>query len=183
MDNLELVQQAQKGDGEAFYRLIIARKDSLYRIAYSYVKNREDALDIVSETVYKGFKAIRNLHRSEYFYTWITRILINTSIDYAKRNKTVTPLSLLNIDLYLHHSWNSIYREEKIDLYGAIDTLRENHKTIIFLKYFNGMTLNEIAEILGVPLGTVKTNLHKALVSLRGKLKEEINIEPIYRTV
>jgi RNA polymerase sigma-70 factor (ECF subfamily) len=183
MEHLELVMKAINGDGESFYQLILPKQDDFYRIAYSYVKNKEDALDIIHETVYKAFKSLKGLKKPEFFYTWLTRILINTSIDYAKKNWKVFYLftnSLMYANNYMNYGLN---KDEKIYLYSAIDTLKENYKSVIILKYFNGMTLNEIAELLEVPLGTVKTNLHKALVALRNELKEEIRFAPAYRPV
>lgn len=183
MEHLELVLKAINGDGEAFYQLILPKQEDFYRIAYSYVKNKEDALDIIHETVYKAFKSLKSLKKPEFFYTWLTRILINTSIDYAKNNWKVFYL-FTNALMYSSDFMNrGLNKDEKIDLYSAIDTLKENYKTVIILKYFNGLTLNEIAELLDVPLGTVKTNLHKALAALRNEMKEEIRFAPAYRSV
>lgn len=183
MEHLELVLEAMNGDGEAFYQLILPKQEDFYRIAYSYVKNKEDALDIIHETVYKAFKSLKSLKKPEFFYTWLTRILINTSIDYAKNNWKVLYFftnSLMYSNNFMNYGLN---KDEKIDLYSAIDTLKEKYKTVIILKYFNGLTLNEIAEILDTPLGTVKTNLHKALAALRNEMKEEIRFAPAYRSV
>jgi RNA polymerase sigma-70 factor, ECF subfamily len=81
------VEKAKKGDQKAFMQLIDTEKEKLYRIAYTYVKNESDALDIVQDTIYKAFISINNIKDVSYFSTWITRILINTSLDFIKKKK------------------------------------------------------------------------------------------------
>ncbi len=171
MDTVELVKKAKKGDEDAFYRLVESRKENIYKIAYSYVKNKEDALDIVSEAIYKAFTSIKGLKQPKYFNTWFTRILINCAINQTKKNKKILPLDNSIIEEQGIRDVG-ISREESMDLYSAIDILEEKQKTIVILKYFEGFTLTEIAEILKCPLGTVKTRLNKALKDLRAKLGE-----------
>jgi RNA polymerase sigma-70 factor, ECF subfamily len=91
MDTAELVRMAQKGNHQAFCQLVDEKKESLYRIAYSYVKNKEDALDIVSETVYKALISIERLKNPQHFHTWFTRILINCAINHIQKNKKLVP--------------------------------------------------------------------------------------------
>jgi RNA polymerase sigma-70 factor, ECF subfamily len=167
MDYLETVRLASKGDAGAFSQLIHERKEDIYRIAYSYVKNREDALDIVSETVYKAFISVRKLKSPEYFNTWLTRILINCAIDHLKKNRRTVSLEISAAEM------EGVDRTELMDLYSAIDNLEEKQKSVVILKYLNDLTISEVSEILQVPLGTVKTILHKALRELRLELKEE----------
>jgi RNA polymerase sigma-70 factor, ECF subfamily len=168
MDYLETVRKARKGDAEAFSRLVRERKEDIYRIAYSYVKNRDDALDIVSDAIYKAFVSVRKLKEPEYFNTWFTRILINCANDYLKKSRRVVPM-VESIDL----SQESNGSEDIMDLYSAIDKLEDKQKTVIILKYLNDLTITEVADILKMPVGTVKTVLHKALRELRLELKED----------
>lgn len=166
------VLKAQSGDDEAFYQLISDRKEILYRTAFAYVKNKEDALDILQETVYRVYVSLKKLKEPEFFNTYVTRILINCAIDHIRKNKKEVSLEAVqNITMMkIQES-----KEGVMDLYSAVDRLQEKRKAIIILKYFQDMTLNEIAEVLQYPLGTVKTNLHRALKELRLDLgKEEI---------
>lgn len=170
VDTSEKIKLAQKGDDNAFYELINNRKSQLYKTAYAYVKNKEEAMDIVSETVYKAYISIKKLKEPSLFNTWLTRILINTSLDCLKKNSKVVPLD--------ENLWTDAFiipkdDEQIIDLKIAVDRLSGKLKTIVILKYFQDMTLVEIAKILQCPLGTVKTMLHKALGELRLDLKEE----------
>ena len=165
------IKLAQKGDDDAFYELLSERKDQLYKTAFAYVKNKEDALDIVSDTVYKAYISIKNLKEPSFFNTWLTRILINTSLDCInKSSRIVSFKENISSDTRVVSKDD----EQIIDLKMAVDKLHVNYKTIVILKYFQDMTLMEIAKILQCPLGTVKTNLHKALGELRLDLKEEL---------
>ncbi|HPU01068.1 MAG TPA: sigma-70 family RNA polymerase sigma factor [Bacillota bacterium] len=169
--NLEtesLVKKARLGNDEAFYELIQRRKELLYRTAYAYVKNRDDALDIVSDTVYKAYRSLRKLKEPAFFNTWLTRILINCSLDHLRRRKRAIPLK----ELAGIPGQTKDFSEE-LDLHRAIDKLDHRCRTVIILKYLHDLTIREVAEIMQCPQGTVKTYLHKALNSLRIELKED----------
>ena len=171
MDSNGKIKLAQKGDDNAFYELLSQRKSQLYKTAFAYVKNKEEAMDIVSDTVYKAYISIKKLKEPSFFDTWLTRILINTSLDSISKNSRVITLDenvSSNIGIILKDN------EQIIDLKVAVDKLQVEYKTIVILKYFQDMTLVEIAKILQCPLGTVKTRLHKALGELRLDLKEEL---------
>lgn len=169
MDIWEKVVKAQKGDDNAFYELVDEKKQLLYITAFSYVKNKEDAMDIVHDTVYKAYISIKKLKEPRYFNTWLTRILINCSIDHIRKNSRLVPLDTK--DSRDPDSFPAS-REEVLDLYNAMDKLNEKYKTIVILKYFHCMTLNEIAEVMESPLGTIKSSLNKALKELRLELVE-----------
>lgn len=152
-----------------FCSLVEQKKDNLYRIAFMYVKNQQDALDIVHEAVYKAYISVDKLKDSTYFSTWITRIVINCSLNHIRRNKRT-----LNFQEYFIGSASKEENKEEImDLYEAVDNLEGKYKTVIILKYFEDLTITSIAEIMDCPGNTVKTYLHKALKLLRIQLKEE----------
>lgn len=165
----EKVIKAKKGDDNAFYELISERKEILYRTAYTYVKNRDDAIDILDETIYKAYLSLKRLKDPKFFNTYLTRILINTSLDYMRKNKKVNIVELQD-NIPIEKSCLSF--EEKHDLKEAVNKLDEKYKTIIILKYFQDMTIQEISNVLSCPLGTIKSQLHKALKLLRIELKE-----------
>jgi RNA polymerase sigma-70 factor, ECF subfamily len=169
MDLREAAQRARQGDRGAFGALILAEKESYYRIAYSYVKNKEDALDIVADAVCKAYASIRSLKQPEYFNTWFTRILINCAIDHQKKAKRRLPLP----ENLMSPQIKAPDPVEHLDLYAAMDKLEKRQKTVIILKYLHGLTLVEVADILKCPVGTVKTTLHKALTALRQELRED----------
>lgn len=169
MDINTLVKSAKKGDGDAFWELVQPRKDALYRIAYCYTKNEDDALDIVSEAICKALSSIGSLKKAEYFYTWLTRILINYSINHTRK---VKQLLYDTDDISNKAEPEGLDKAEKIDLYHAIDRLDQKHKSIIILKYIEDFTIVQIAETMKMPSSTVKTYLYRALKELRMDLGE-----------
>lgn len=172
----KLVKRAKKGDGEAFRALMADTGDSLYRIAFLYVKEKQAALDLVSETVFKAYTSLHTLKKDEYFQTWMTRILLNCCKNFIKKQKRTVLFSTRSdgsspLDDIPAKPAASV--EERLDLYNAIDSLGDdNLKSVIILMYFRGLTLPEIALTMGVPEGTAKTYLHRALTALRTIMKE-----------
>ena len=162
------VKRAINGDEKAFIELIDDKKESIYKIAYSYVKNEQEALDIVQETVYKAYISIDTLKKPKYFNTWLTKIAINISINTVNKNKRTVYLQEK-----VEGTTEESNREEKLDVLNAIEKLDEKHKKVIVLKYFNDLTVKEISQVLEIPLGTAKTYLNRGLCSLRALMGEE----------
>ncbi len=146
-------------------RLIEANKEKYYRVAYTYVKNKEDALDIVHDAIVKALQKMDSLRKREYLATWFYRILINESISYIRKNRKVVYLDELD-DAQLPAT-EEMDREQYITLYSAIDDLSPELKTILILRFFEDMKLDEIAEITSLRLSTVKARLYKALKLLK----------------
>lgn len=168
MDLLTIKNKAYKVDDEVLQRLIEVDKQRLYRIAYIYVKNEDDALEIVQEAVYKAFLNIKKLKQPEFFNTWITRIIVNASLDYIKkRNRLIYIVEEKDLEK------NATEDMEYIDLYKAVDSLDGLYKTVIILKYFEDLKIKDIAKILDITESNVKNYIHKALKQLRVDLKED----------
>ena len=85
MNEVKLVKKAKKGDKEAFEQLLVLHKDQLYRTAFLYVRNREDALDVVQETAFRSYLAITTLEEEKFFVTWLTKILIRCAYDSIRK--------------------------------------------------------------------------------------------------
>ncbi|WP_100011258.1 sigma-70 family RNA polymerase sigma factor [Lentibacillus sediminis] len=169
MSEQEKVKKAKRGNDQAFQELIQKEKNKLYRMAYMYVKNENDALDIVQETIYKAYISMKTLKENQYFSTWLTRILINKSLDSIKKNKHVIPIDKIEGI----HTTEIHKAEDHIDLIDAINRLQDQYKTIVILRYYKDYTVKQIAETLDCPEGTVKTHLHRAVKQLKMDLKEE----------
>lgn len=165
MEIKDKVKKAIRGDDEAFEYIINNCKERLYRTAFAYVKNEEQALDIVQETVYKAYVSIEKLKNPEYFNTWITRILINNALTVIKKNSKVVYLD--NNELINNIIANEVNSDEKIYIWQALEQLELKHREVIILKYFDDLTVTEIARVLDYPVGTVKTYLNKGLKKLR----------------
>lgn len=172
--DMETIEKAQKGDAQSFYELITERRELLYKTAYLYVKNEQDALDIVGETVYHAFRSIGKLKHPEYFTTWLVKILINQALQTLKKSRSDWPL-LTDRDVAQWEAGFSV--EDKLDLLEAVDRLAEPYKTVVILKYLHDLPNSQIAEILETPVGTVKTHLHRALKKLKAYIGGKPNHE------
>lgn len=167
MQHIKLIKKAKSGDIEAFEELLMIYSDQLYRTAFLYVGNRDDALDIVQETSYKAYIAIKTLKKNKYFSTWLTKILINTAFDLLKKQKTNIPLE--NVEQFIANTEE--YNFEQIDLFRAIKDLKETYRDAIILFYFHDLPIKEIATIMDIPENTVKTYLHRGKEQLKTNLK------------
>lgn len=168
MANIKKVQKAKKGNNKAFQALIEEEKVKLYKMAYIYMKNEDDALEVFQETVYKAFISIKNLKEEQYFSTWLTRILIHTAMDQLNKKKRVIPMDReileSKVNPYTH-------TENHFDLLEAIKELDEKYKSVLILRYYKDYSVKQIAETLQCPEGTIKTNIHRGLNQLREKMK------------
>ena len=163
-----------KNNSEAFEELLLQYKSYLYKVAY--VKDKEAALDILQETSFKAWLNIHSLKDEEKFKPWITKILVNTAINYIRKESKVIYIDDENPIISSENivSKKAISLEEKLDLYKAIDLLKPKYKTVIILKYFDDMKIEDISYVLDVPINTVKSHLKRAKESLSDILKEGI---------
>lgn len=143
---------------------LIANYERYYRLAFSYVRNEADALDVVQEGAYRAVKNCKKIRQAEYITTWIYRIMINEALKVIKHSKRIAQLS----DEY-EEGASDTYDDQ--DLGKAIEKLEETDQAIIRLRFFEDLPLRQIAEILETNENTVKSRLYRAL----GKLK--INLE------
>ncbi|HBG5346547.1 TPA: sigma-70 family RNA polymerase sigma factor [Clostridioides difficile] len=149
-------------------RYIIDNKDSFYRIAYSYTKNEEDALDVVQEAMYKALYSVENIKEVNYIKTWFYKILVRTSIDFIRKNRKYS--NMTDIDLVDETGAYDKYTD--LDLKRALDELPIEYKSIIILRFFEDLKIEEVAIILDENVNTVKTRLYTALKKLKLKIEE-----------
>ncbi len=143
-------------------------KEKLYRVAFSYSKNEEEALDIVQEAITKALKNINKLKQTEYVKTWFYRILINECLQYIKRNKRIITCELSEIENQIESKNMS---PDELDVYNYVQNLNEKLKTVIILRYFEDMKISEIAKITKTNENTVKSRLYKALKILNTSMR------------
>lgn len=158
---------------QAVTEYIVAGQTDFYRLAYSYVKDRETALDIVQESVVKALTKADSLREPAYLKTWFYRILINECMNCFRRGKRVVPLD----ETVEGRAAPERDEAERLDLYDAIARLGEKEQTIIKLRFFEDMKLEEIAQATRTNLNTVKSRLYKALGRLRELTGEELSDE------
>lgn len=142
--------------------------ESMYRIALTYVRDQEDALDIVQESVYKAIRNAGQVKNERYIQTWICKIVINTAMDFLRKNQREIPLE----ELF------ELQNEGKEDVYEDTDTLQalniltERERAVIILRFFEDKKLEEIAVILNANLSTVKSLLYRSLAKLKIEIME-----------
>lgn len=171
MEDIFLVKKAIKGNREAFEDLINMYFDRLYKEAYLRCKHEEDAKEIVQETIYKAYRNIKSLKEPKYFKTWLSKILINVSNDYMRKNGMIELEHDENDYVKKVHNDDQI--EIKMDLYNAMDELEDKYKDVIILRYIEDLKIEDISEILERPVNTIKTHIRKAIKDMKNLLKED----------
>lgn len=179
----ELMADLARGERDALAPLMERHYRRIYRVALSYLRDPDEALDVVQETFVKAFQhAARWDARSE-VGSWLTRIGINQAIDryrrVRRRRRSEEPLADGPGD---HDArWSDaapsperevMGREMGARLAGALRGLPERQRAVVVLRHYEEMTLEEIADTLGLSLGTVKSSLHRAIHRLRDRLRE-----------
>ncbi|WP_409341529.1 RNA polymerase sigma factor [Paenibacillus sp. MBLB4367] len=172
MNIIELVKKAQNGDQAAFMTLFEQYEQDIYRIAYVYLNHQEDAMDVVQETAYRSFKAISRIKEPHYFKTWLIRIAITSSLDSLRKRKKTLRLAP-DFGEWLETGEEAEDIPLSITLKDLIDSLDEEEKQVIVLRFYQDYTIKETAEIAEIPLGTAKTILYRALSKLRKRAKED----------
>lgn len=156
---------------EEFAKRLQENKAKYYRMAYSYVKNEHDALDIVGEAVYKGLKNLRSLRQEEYFDTWMTRIVVNAALDFLRRSSRTSPVEDNVLEL-IPRDEKGLEPEASMDLYAALDCLSAKDRSCVVLKFFEEYTFAQISDILGEAEPTVKSRVYRSLAKMRAMLEE-----------
>lgn len=173
--NIEkLVKKAKRGDKNSFVNLMNFYEKDMFNISkYMLGGNNESIYDVVQETIITAYENVENLRNINAFKSWLIKILINKcKTELSKSNK----ITYLNEDIEIKYNENPF---EKVELLDLVSKLPEEFKTVIVLFYFNDLPYKEIAEILDISEGTVKSRLFRAKSKLQKMLykKEEINCE------
>ncbi len=144
---------------------LLKNYNKYYKLAFSYVHNDSDAMDIVQDSAYKAIKNAELLKNQKYVDTWIYRIVINQCKTFLSKNKQITDdISDVNI------SFNDKY--ENIDLKNALNALDNDEKAIIILRFFEDLKIEDIASVLDIKVNTVKSRLYRCLRKLESIMEE-----------
>jgi len=179
-----LVRLARTGDRAAFADLVDLYKDKIYHLAFRMLGNRQEAEDVVQETFLRVFRSFDRYDESQKFSTWIYRIGTNLSIDRLRKRKTTYSLDADVSGDGEGTDWHSMLASEEPTPEGsvllsetqtrireAIETLPKKYKSVVVLKYLHDMSLQEIGDVLDMPVTTVKTRVHRGREFLRQKLE------------
>lgn len=182
-DDLEVIELALNGDQRAYAELTERHRNAVFSIVFKIVRDREESMDLVQETFMKAFSSLAS-YRSEYkFSTWLYKIAANCSIDHL-RKKRIKALSLdrkletddgsVEIEV-ADNSYNPekdlIRKQQRISIEDAIDTLPPKYREVIVYRHKDDKSYEEIADLLNIPVGTVKARIFRARELLKKKLR------------
>ena len=159
-----LVKKAMKGDADAFAELIRLNTQSLYKIAWSYLKNDQDVADAIQDTILACYEKIGTLRNPRFFRTWMIRILINKCKDFY-RNRELTDVEING------NTGGQDHNIERCEWKQLLLSLDESSRIILQLYYFEEFAVKEIAEILEMNPNTVMTKLDRARKKLRREME------------
>jgi RNA polymerase sigma-70 factor (ECF subfamily) len=177
-DDQALVERCRSGDLAAFEPLVEKYRERVWRLAYHYVRDREEAWDVAQEAFIRAWQALPSFRGQSAFYTWLFRIVVNVATDRA-RSRAARGRAF-GTEAVPEEDWERVLidpargpdesaarAEQRDRVRRALDALPEHHRAIIMLSDLEGLSYREIAEVLGIPMGTVMSRLHNARKRLR----------------
>jgi RNA polymerase sigma-70 factor (ECF subfamily) len=180
-EDREAVRRVQAGETEAFELLVEKYKRKAFRLAYQVLRDQEEALDTAQEAFVKAFRALPKFKGDSAFYTWLFRITMNLALD--RKRQRISRAKSMGTEDVAPEEWErtavsgdpdpedlATGSERRERIRKALDSLSEHHRTIIILSDIEGLQYREIAEVLGIPMGTVMSRLHHARKRLRQAL-------------
>jgi RNA polymerase sigma-70 factor (ECF subfamily) len=179
----ELVARSISGDADSFNELILRWERPIYALAYRVIGREQDARDVCQETFLRAFRALKGFRGQAKFSSWLYRIALNLCRDWVRRERRApvvqAPEGVDLMDLAAAREPSESIEDlvARKDLARTVERamalLPEEQRTAIILKEYHGMTFQEIADLVGCPLSTVKTRLYQGLTVLRRELAED----------
>jgi RNA polymerase sigma-70 factor (ECF subfamily) len=180
-----LVEAARHGDMGAYDALIRRYQERIYATVYHMTSNHEDANDLTQEAFIKAFQALKSFKGGSSFYTWIYRIAVNKTINFLKQRKNHASMSLNDLDFNAEHDTDLValisdntprrnlgLSELAEKLNGAMQKLSEHHRLVVTLHDVQGLSHDEIANIMDCNVGTVRSRLFYARQQLQAYLSD-----------
>lgn len=149
---------------------ILASYPSLFRLAYTYMRNADDAMDVVQESVCKAISRYDGIRNEQAIRSWLCRIVVNTAMDQLRRRKRE-----ITVEQMPESGYEDTY--SNLDLQRLLNELNDRERTIVVLRFFEDMRLQDIAEITGENPNTVKTTLYRCLKKMRIQLEKGDGLE------
>ncbi len=172
MTDCELVLAAQAGDADAFGQLVVKHQQAAYGHAVALLGEREAAQDAVQDGFLAAFRALRRLDADRPFFPWFYVILRNRCYSILRQKRTTQPL-----DESCLPAADNTTSEDSARLRQALTRLPVEDREILVLKYFDGRRYRQIAQMVGIPVGTVTSRLHAARRRLRDQLRDDRSLE------
>jgi len=184
IDDAQLIDETLRGRSAAFGQLVEKYQDRLYNTIVHVVGSAEDALDVVQDAFVQAFLKLETFQRSSAFYTWLYRIAFNTAASQRRRKRPTLSVEQTQetsgqepVDGQSGPGERLEQLERSRQVQQAIAGLSEEHRAVVVLREIDGCCYETIAEILDLPLGTVRSRLHRARLQLRDQLREVLMID------
>jgi RNA polymerase sigma-70 factor (ECF subfamily) len=185
----DLVKLARRGDLKAYDELVKRYQERIYAMICHMTSNHEDANDLAQESFIKAFSALKSFKGGSSFYTWLYRIAVNKTINFLKQRKNKYHISLNDIDFNAEHDPDLMalisdktpnrdvaLSELQKKLNEALLKLSEPHRMVVVMHDVQGMSHDEIAEVMGCNIGTVRSRLFYARQQLQGQLTDYLKV-------
>ncbi len=178
-----LIADCLQGEPSAFGVLVRRYQDRLYNTVFRLVGNTEDAQDIVQEAFFSAYQSLKSFKGDSLFFTWLYRIAVNTAISLKRKRKVLLRIDSGSEDpagqeprdpsptLDPSHSLDQA--EQKQRVHRALARMSVEHRTVLVMKEMEGQKYETMAEVLGVPIGTIRSRLHRARLELRELLDQD----------
>jgi RNA polymerase sigma-70 factor, ECF subfamily len=180
-DERRLIAESLKGRTEAFGELVLRYQDRLYHAALRIADTPDDAYDVVQDAFLNAYQSLASFKGDAEFFTWLYRIAFNAAISQKRKRKTTASLDAGRNGKPIAEPVDDSHGivpgetmeqgEEEAKLHAAIRKLSTEHRAVLVMKDIDGLKYEEIAEATGVPIGTVRSRLHRARLDLRSLLE------------
>lgn len=182
-----VVQRVQAGDVAAFDQLILKYRERVYAMVYNMTSNREDAADLTQDSFIKAFQSINRFQGQSSFFTWLYRIALNSALTHIRRNKLRSFFSFDKVheDATVSAVLNQLTDKRDVEREVFVSELQEKlneamlklsipHRTVVTLFEIDGLSHEEVAEIMNCSVGTVRSRLHYAKQLLQAELQSYV---------
>lgn len=179
-DDHRLITECREGNTAAFGELVLRYQDRLYNTVIRLVDSSEDARDVVQESFLHAYQSLHTFKGDSLFFTWLYRIAVNTAISIKRKQRHVLRIQAGSDD---KNAINPVdpaesnrpghaieMAEEERKVHDALGKLSTEHRAVLVMKDMEGMKYEEMAEVLGVPVGTIRSRLHRARLEIRDLL-------------
>ncbi len=186
IEDAQLIDEALTGNKDAFGQLVLKYQDRLFNTVVHVVGCRSAAEDVVQEAFVQAFVKLETFQRASAFYTWLYRIAVNLAISHRRRRRPELSVEAQResgshsepLDTCDGPTDSAERKERMAQVHQALDCLNDEHRAILVLRELEGLCYERIAEILDLPVGTVRSRLHRARIHLRDRLKQVLGSAP-----
>ena len=184
IDDAQLIEQTLSGDSASFGELVLRYQNRLYNTVAHFVGCREEAEDVVQDAFVQAFVKLETFQGTSAFYTWLYRIAFNVAISRQRRKRPAASIEQTRdrtggepVDPG-DRPEEQVQRQEKVEqVHEALGNLSDEHRSILVLRELEGCASESISEILDMPLGTVRSRLHRARLQLKVELQQVLQGE------